>query len=456
MAFLNYLGSLLFTSDRAKALRHWQFTEPGWEIKTTNGSTKTLGPEFVQLKIDILSQYGVENVRKAWLEVTSALEKEVSEIKKLGSSAWPEVQFDDVQNGSISAEKHSEIRKRGIVVVRNVFPEEQARGWHAQLKEYLNENPDILTVRSHTNSFTVQRFLNELWDGYGDLSNASPFPLSYADALRHRQPGGFSPVVQPHIDAGSLDRWADEDYRAAYAQIFSGHPLEHNGYDIEARRSARQDTFPGPQQSSVLRSFQGWTALSPQGGGFGKSALAVFPHNQLGIAYILLRPFFQPPADGSLDPARWELDVSDQFLGSAKGESQKVRPATHPHLQLHDTLALAPQINPGDLVFWHCDTVHAVDPSLTSPEPATVLYIAAVPTTEHNLQYLKGQRDALLDNGKTPPDFQRWFEQHEGVAKGWKAAKDIVPPSALSSFGLAKLPGDEGIIRRANEILELE
>lgn len=215
-------------------------------------------------------------------------------------------------------------------------------------------SPTQNAVRTHTNSIKVQRFLNEIWEGY-DGEQAHPTPLSYADALRYRQPGGFSAVLQPHIDAGSLDRWADDEYQSFYSKIFENKWQEHKPFDIGARLKVNQAKFPGPHQSTVLRTFQGWTALSPSGGSFGQSALAVFPNVALGVAYVLLRSFFKPPASGSTDPNLWEIDVSNSFPGAAKGLSQRISPSTHPHLRLDDTLSLTPQINPGDLVFWHPD-----------------------------------------------------------------------------------------------------
>jgi hypothetical protein len=278
-------------------------------------------------------------------------------------------------------------------------------------------------------------------------------------------------VVQPHIDAGSLDRWADDNYQAYYKNIFGGKWKDHNPFDIEARRKANSAKFPGQQQSTVLRTFQGWTALSPSGGDFGTSALAVYPNLKLGIAYVLLRPFFKPPSSGSLDPTLWELDLSDTFHGAGKGLGQKVRPETHPHLELEHTLALTPRINHGDAVYWHSDVcytfkphthiiltpliqiIHAVDPTLRGNDPAVVLYIPAVPLTEASVTYVKGQRDALLDDGKTPPDFTNWFVGYEGKARGWKDVKEVLHPEGLQAFGLKEISGDGVLVDRANKIL---
>lgn len=210
-------------------------------------------------------------------------------------------------------------------------------------------------VRAHPHSLKAQTFLNSLWHGYTP-STALPTPLTYADGLRFRRPGGFASTVKPHIDAGSLERWGDDTYRRYYDGVFSGDVLSHDPYDVTWRNDADTSKYPGRQQSSIFRSFQGWTSLSTSGGGFGKGGLATYPSVRLGVAYVLLRPFFRPPEDGSLDPERWVLDLdSPSFPGAWEGQSQQVSPGLHPHLELDKTLTLTPVVNPGDAVFWHSD-----------------------------------------------------------------------------------------------------
>lgn len=205
-------------------------------------------------------------------------------------------------------------------------------------------------MRSHPNSLRTQEFINRLWRGYSP-ETALTFPLSYVDGLRFRRPGGFSQTVRPHIDAGSLDRWGSRYYEA----IFSGDILSHDPYDLTWRLDAESAKYPGWQQSTIFRSFQGWTSLSTCGGGFGKGSLAVYPSLNLAIAYVILRPFFRPPASGSLDPYKWEWDDSPDFPGSFPGYSQQLAQESHPHLELGKTLSLTPTLNPGDAVFWHSD-----------------------------------------------------------------------------------------------------
>lgn len=41
---------------------------------------------------------------------------------------------------------------------------------------------------------------------------------------------------------------------------------------------------------------------------------------------------------------------------------------THPHLRLEETMTSMPKVNPGDMVFWHCDVIHSVEREHTGLE----------------------------------------------------------------------------------------
>ncbi|KAL4925246.1 uncharacterized protein BDV17DRAFT_294641 [Aspergillus undulatus] len=454
--------------DREEASRYWATAIAGQ-------GAEALGEEFEQLKKQIIQQYGEQNLRKSWLEVTSALAKEAETIVSQGSSIIPIVDASELNQ--LPTAIIDEIKQRGTVVIRNVLSSEYAQELQRQLDEYLRvnkedigsrpaENPWLFDtffnpiqhkVRTNPRNLQAQLFLNSLWTGYTP-DEAQPDPLIYVDALRHRRPGGHSSTVQPHIDAGSLDRWADDNYRHFYEPVFQGEPLAYDPFDIHKRNRANQAKFPGRSQCSAFRTFQGWTALSSSGEEFGRSSLAVYPNLKLAQAYVLLRPFFKPPPDNeaSLDPTSWVLDESDSFPGSVKGLSQRVLTGTHPHLRLEETLTLTPRINPGDAVFWHSDVIHAVDPANNTDETATVLYIPAVPLTHNNVAYLKKQRDSLLANAQTPPDFLiRVGDLQEGRLKGWKDHSIAIGDNleGRRAYGLEKLQGSAVIVKWANEVL---
>lgn len=136
MSFVDSLYSSLFSlfyTSKGIAVDHWKFR--GQE-------ENELGADFIQLKIDILSKYGVKNLRNAWVSVVSALEQENKTIKERGLSSWPEIDFSDL--GKLPEGISDKVRERGIVIVRNILPKEQATSWKEDLHEYLQNNPDVL------------------------------------------------------------------------------------------------------------------------------------------------------------------------------------------------------------------------------------------------------------------------------------------------------------------------
>lgn len=101
----------------------------------------------------------------------------------------------------------------------------------------------------------------------------------------------------------------------------------------------------------------------------------------LSNAYVILRPFFRqratPVSQDPLDAENWEFgkptalrgprcvlnrsctDISTaEFPGIVKMEKgfsgPRPTPASHPHLNLEETMTSVPKVKPGDMVFWHC------------------------------------------------------------------------------------------------------
>jgi hypothetical protein len=116
----------------------------------------------------------------------------------------------------------------------------------------------------------------------------------------------------------------------------------------------------------MFRMFQGWLSMSHTGPTEG--TLKVNPLIQLSTAYILLRPFFTPTQKLStaisksefLDSKNWtmisESEMTAELQGATPGKSQELYEELHPHLDLTRTMVHVPQIKPGDLVLWHCDS----------------------------------------------------------------------------------------------------
>ncbi|KAL2203178.1 DUF1479-domain-containing protein [Sarocladium strictum] len=427
---------------------------PAWPEFDQPDKTTT-GPDFAKAKQEVIQQYGEEAIRQSWLQVCSNLKAVTERLIADGTASFPVLEMSEVeQNSGLTEARTAEIKAAGCCIVRSVLPEEDATKHFANMRQFVQDNKDTIqgwpkeapsmlrmfnsptqvAIRTHPNQITLQRALNSLYhDNSGEMSAE---PLSYTDAARIRPPGQEFLGLGPHIDAGSLARWADKGYRDAYSAILSGTPEKYDAYDLSQRRLANQFLFPSTAHSVVFRAFQGWTALTPASPSCG--TLLLYPHVENTIAYVLLRPFFQPPLneDDVLDASKWTFDGSSEFFpGSCPIQSQRLSPKAHPHLRLKECMMHIPKMNPGDTVWWHTDMCHAVDPVHEGEGDASVVYIAACPSTAKNKAYVKTQLEAALA-GKPPPDAPG-LEIDETKLKGYNGYDGVSEEGkAVLGFGL--------------------
>ena len=243
----------------------------------------------------------------------------------------------------------------------------------------------------------------------------------------------------PHIDAGSLSRWADPTYRSCYATVWEGHPEDLDLYNIGLRQDAKQAYFPGSAHSRVLRAFQGWTALTEAGAGEG--SLLLYPAVKWAIAYVLLRPFFKAPESEAdiMDASKWTLDLETPwFPGTSREDSQLLSPSSHPHLRLKECMLNIPTMYPGDTVWWHCDMCHAVEVDHNGDHEASVVYIAATPTTDVNKKYIAAQLKDFL-TGEKPEDFRKPHKRQAAEKDfiGYKGEAAILSEEGRRAMGFA-------------------
>ncbi|CAK7245896.1 MAG: hypothetical protein STHCBS139747_007501, partial [Sporothrix thermara] len=351
------------------ALGYW----PDWK-EYENGEDNTNDASFSKAKAEIVAQYGESALRQSWLKVCANLEAVTKEIAALGTDSIPVFQFDEVRDGFTSPEQIENLKRRGCCVVRGVLTEEETGSLFRDLKDFVGKNPGRIdgwpaeskaifnlynsptqiAIRTHPNHLRVQKLLNTLY--HDETNETSPEPLSYTDAVRIRSPGLSFFGLGPHIDAGSLCRWADPQYRSVYDAIFSGQPETFDAYDLGVRHKADQFLFKAKAHSAVFRSFQGWTALTPAAPGEG--SLLLFPDVRNVIAYVVLRPFFAPPTNEEdiMDASKWTFSPdTGNFPGTFKEQSQRLSISSHPHLRLRECMTFIPNMGPGDTVWWHTD-----------------------------------------------------------------------------------------------------
>lgn len=128
-----------------------------------------------------------------------------------------------------------------------------------------------------------------------------------------------------------------------------------------------------------VRTFQGRTALTPQGPGDGTLQLGPIANS---MVYILLRALQDDVAE-------------DGLCGAMPGRALSIKPEWHG--PLFDTLSPIPKMEAGDTVFWHSDVIHAVEGTHHGTGYSNVMYIASAPACAKNDEYLERQLPAFLD-----------------------------------------------------------
>ncbi|KAG9252435.1 uncharacterized protein F5Z01DRAFT_690670 [Emericellopsis atlantica] len=431
--------------------RVWEW--PAWPEFTSEGLKENRDPDFRSTKRAVIERYGADALRQSWLQVCKDLEHVTEEISNKGNSIIPIFETEKVlASGGFTECQRQEVKRIGAFVFKGVVPERETTKLYQELKGYIADNKDAVkgwpaespsmlilydsptqnTLRAHPNQLRLQRLLNGLW--HDKTGQTTSDPLVYHDGVRDRAPGQPFLGLGPHIDAGSLCRWADEGYLKAYDKIFAGKVHEHDCYDLAVRHLANQELFSGVAHSSVFRSFQGWTALTATAPREG--TIMVYPNVASVIAYVLLRPFFIPPPDPDdvLDAEKWTLDEETGFFpGTTKPNSQRLSRSSHPHLKLEKCLVHMPSIQPGDSVWWHSDLCHAVDTEHLGSNNASVAYIAACPSTPANKAYVKRQLEATLA-GKPSPDYSAGNDLDETKLKGY-VGLDHLTVEAKRAFG---------------------
>ncbi len=360
-----------------------------------------------------------KDYKKNFEKISDFIKSEVNEIKKFQEknlSIIPEINFNDLSNDN---EKNiNQIKKRGCLIVRNVFKKDQIIKWNQDLENYIESNhyyqdqikkshldnyfselksgkPQIFglywsktqtEIRQSNELDKVKKFINNIWNYKFD--NYQVFDpnkeLIYADRVRRRQPGDSTLGLSPHCDAGSIERWIEKNYQKIYEKIFAD---EFEKYDpFNAMYRDKTDLIKSPAVSNTFRTFQGWTALTEQGPNDG--TLQLIPIAK-GMAYVLTRAL--------LDDVP-EHELCDSKSGRALAVNQKY------HSLLLEGLVSIPKMNPGDTIWWHPDVIHAVEDVHTGNNYSNVVYVGSMPYCEKNLSYAKKQAEKFL-KGESPSDF---------------------------------------------------
>ncbi|KAM0789026.1 hypothetical protein ACM66B_003092 [Microbotryomycetes sp. NB124-2] len=465
------------------------------------GASPPLPERFGQLKTSLVrDETQATRLIESWRDVLKSLETELNEVENRGSEVVPVVDFpkdERIREKGLKAwtdeSTIAEIKKRGAVVIRNVVGKNKALEWKERIREYVRQNPSVkgfpekdkqvfelywsksqLEARSHPNMVTaMQTFLADLFktdhqsslpaDASTDYAMSRAISLSnvitYADRLRIRHPGDSKFALGPHVDGGGVERWEDPEFRGLWHNILAGGQQwrQHDPWSFGQqgqKLTAKGDMYDAPGGCSVNRPFQGWLSLSSTGPSEG--TLRVMPLIREATAYWVLRPFFkpinqeEPRPDGTyseqfLSAENWEFDAtSSEFPGCVLGGSIELNPVTHPHLRLSISMTSVPHVEPGDVVFWHDHTIHAVEPQHSGQNDSSVLYIPAIPLTRSNLDYLVDQKQRFLE-GLPPSDFPGGEGESKFEGRGKKEDLERVGEDALRMMGFAPFVKKDGM-----------
>ncbi|CAF1253442.1 unnamed protein product [Adineta steineri] len=371
---------------------------------------------------------------------------------------------------NLSSYIKNKIETRGVMIIRDVLPNEYALKLKEDVppidnpytKAFLQDKPVFyelywspaqILARADCRVLEALRFANSFWHASPATRICLQENIMYADRLRIRQPGDAQFALGPHVDGGGIERWEDPEYRSCYSSIFQGLWEENDFFDATHRVRAQMSLYNMAGGCSAFRTWQGWLSLStvsPGGGG-----LLVNPLLKLTTSYWLLRPFFRRIKEND----SWEIDESSIWQGAVPGRGQEMTDSLHPDLELSTSMVSIPTVNPGDMVFWHCDTIHAVDPIHGGQSDSSVFYIPAAPLCEVNAEYLVRQRHSF-EYGIPAPDFPGGKGESNHIGRA--TTKCVNTVDAKCAMGLEPFEikphmtsGEKEMILHANNLLNL-
>ena len=203
-----------------------------------------------------------KNYKENFSKIENFIEKEIVQIensKKSSENIIPEINFKDLSDNLF--EFKNELKKRGCVIIRDVFDDTLMHQMNKDLESYIEENnyyedqkkkadidkyfsdlqsgkPQIfglywsktqVNIRQSNELDIVKKWLNKLWinEHDGETIFDPNHELVYADRVRRREPGDKTLGLSPHCDAGSVERWVDKGYQGVYEKIFSDNFSEY-------------------------------------------------------------------------------------------------------------------------------------------------------------------------------------------------------------------------------------
>ncbi|XP_037036904.1 uncharacterized protein YbiU-like isoform X2 [Bradysia coprophila] len=374
-----------------------------------------LPDKFKSIKKEILHHCDETKLQASWVRLIEAFEKEISLIKEIGPAIVPQVEYSTIVENNVKfpSTVADEIRKRGCVVIRNVVDRDEALKYKEMVKGYINNHKGKIVGFPEDNP--------QVWEIYWSKAQIT---------------------ARSHPNFVAVTRALNNLWSAA-----PGSPIDFdNSVTYCDRLRIRQ---PGDTSFTLGEHMDGgsverWMSLSTTQPGGG--TLRLCPLVKLSASYVMLRPLLK------------DLLEESSMGGAIPGVQQHILESFHPHIIR--AMVSIPEVNPGDCVFWHCDSVHAVEGICNSPTDSSVMYMPAAPLCVKNAECALKQRNAF-EAGKSPPDFPK--NDCEEFFEDRAMPNDLTKLGRLT-MGFNKIEwdqnrcvhqGSEEAIKIANDILRL-
>lgn len=107
-------------------------------VSLSGGSAAPLPPRFADIKRQLIAGNEMR-LRESWNSLLSALAVETATVARLGSDIIPQIDFRDIAQPP--SDFLEGVKKRGVGVIRQVVPRDEARIYKTQVEEYVMANP---------------------------------------------------------------------------------------------------------------------------------------------------------------------------------------------------------------------------------------------------------------------------------------------------------------------------
>ncbi len=150
-----YMATMTSTQSQPQVKREGNISDSF--VSLSGGNQPPLPDRFLHLKRSLVAGHE-DRVTESWRRLLAQLKQENSILAKDGSKVIPRLEFANLEEDLTRF--RSDIKKRGVAVVRGVIPEDEARAYKNEIEEYVRQNP--ATKGQSRYMRTIQLFANRM------------------------------------------------------------------------------------------------------------------------------------------------------------------------------------------------------------------------------------------------------------------------------------------------------